>query len=115
MGKTITSLTNAEFHILLALSRGDKHGYAIMKWVDENPAVAIRLGPATLYRTIRTMLGKGLIEELDERPDPHYDDERHRYYRITGAGRVGAAQETERLAKLVSLARDSGFTVLNSS
>jgi len=111
----ITSLTNAEFHILLALSRGDKHGYAIMKWVEENPGAAIRLGPATLYRTIRTMLGKGWIEELDERPDPQIDDERRRYYRITGAGRVGAAEEAERLAKLVSLARDSGFKVLRYS
>jgi len=108
----ITSLTNAEFYILLALSRGNKHGYAIMKWTEENPGTAIHLGPATLYRTIRRLLGKGLIEELDERPDPQDDDERRRYYRITGAGRVCAAEETERLAKLVSLARGSGFTVV---
>jgi len=106
-------MTNAEFHILLALSRGDKHGYAIMKWVEENPAATLRLGPATLYRTIRTMLEKGLIEELGERPDPQDDDGRRRYYRITGSGRVCAIEETERLANMVSLARDSGMTTVD--
>lgn len=112
MSKSISPLTNAEFHILLALAQGDKHGYAIMKWVEGSPDVAIRLGPATLYRTIRTLLEKGMIVELEERPDQGDDDERRRYYRIAASGKTIMAQETERLAKLVSLARDSGFTAI---
>jgi len=53
------------------------------------------------------MLEQGLIEESDERPDPHLDDERRRYYRITALGRKVAQAEAMRLRDLVHLAADS--------
>ena len=100
------SLTPAMFQILLALADGERHCYSIMREVERATEGGFQLGPGTLYRSIKQMLALGLIEESDERPDPELDDERRRYYRITGAGRRAASLEALRLARLVSQARD---------
>lgn len=98
-------LTPAVLHILLALAGDELHGYAIMQEVARLTDGRLRLGPGTLYRSIRGMLEEGLIEEAAERPDPALDDERRRYYRLTDFGqRVGQA-EMERLARLVDVAQ----------
>jgi DNA-binding PadR family transcriptional regulator len=94
-------LTPAEFHILLALADQDRHGYAIMQHINEAAGSTIRIGPATLYRSIKRLLDAGLIEELDERPDPGLDDERRRYYKLTDVGRRVAKAELERLQRLI--------------
>jgi DNA-binding PadR family transcriptional regulator len=98
-------LTPAMFHILLALADKERHGYDIMREVDERSEGNMRLGPGTLYGSIKRMLSDGLIEELDERPDPELDDERRRYYRLTSLGRRVAVAEAERLERLVKSAR----------
>lgn len=100
-----TPLTPATFHILLALAGGERHGYAIMQEVATLTEEKIRLGPGTLYRSIKALLAEGLIEETSERPDPALDDERRRYYRLTEQGNRAAAAEAERLATLVRVAR----------
>ena len=98
-------LSPPEFQILLALADGEKHGYAIMQEVQTRSAGRTRLGPGTLYGAIKRMLGDGLVEETEERPDPRLDDRRRRYYRLTDAGRRLAAAEAERLADLVHVAQ----------
>src|SRR5262245_53592110 len=98
-------LTTAVFHILLALVDGERHGYAIMREVDEHTEGRVRLGPGTLYGTVKRMLTDGLIEEVDERPDPALDDERRRYYRLTDFGEKVAAAEARRMYRLVQAAR----------
>ena len=98
-------LTPAMFHILLSLADRDRHGYEIMREVDERTERKVRLGPGTLYGSIKRMLADGLVEELDERPDPQLDDERRRYYRLTDFGYRIAVAEAERLAALVKMAR----------
>jgi len=99
-----TFLTPAAFQILLVLAGGEQHGYEIMTEIARESGGALRLGPTTLYRTIRTLLKMGLIEEASERPDPEIDDQRRRYYRLTPAGRQSARAETERLRRLVAVA-----------
>jgi DNA-binding PadR family transcriptional regulator len=98
-------LTPAVFHILLALADGEKHGYGIMQEVDTISGSQVKMGPGTLYGSIKRMLASGLIEESDERPDPALDDERRRYYRLTQLGQRVAAAEARRLAALVSVAQ----------
>ena len=98
-------LTPAMFHILLALADKERHGYDIMREVDERTAGEVRMGPGTLYGSIKRMLNDGLIEELEERPDPELDDERRRYYRLTNFGNRVAVAEAERLERLVRSAR----------
>ena len=102
-------LTDAEFHILLILSRGENHGYAVMKAINDLPEISFSLGPATLYRTIQRLLEKSFIEEVDDRPDPEFDDERRRYYRVTEIGLRVFAEETRRLSALVNLAENWGL------
>jgi DNA-binding PadR family transcriptional regulator len=77
-----------------------------MREVEGRTGGEIRLGPGTLYGSIKRMLADGLIEESNERPDPEMDDQRRRYYRITDFGRRVAGAEAERLADLVSTARE---------
>jgi DNA-binding PadR family transcriptional regulator len=98
-------LTPAVFHILLALADGDKHGYAIMKDVESQTDGHLKLGPGTLYGTIKRLLSAGLIVEADERPDPELDDERRRYYRLTALGRQSAQAENQRLQQAVQSAQ----------
>jgi DNA-binding PadR family transcriptional regulator len=93
------------FHILLALAAGERHGYAIMRTVAADTDGAVRLGPGTLYRTLRDLLAAGLIEECEARPDPALDDERRRYYRLTPRGKDVVRAEVQRLARLVERAQ----------
>jgi DNA-binding PadR family transcriptional regulator len=99
------SLTPAVFHIMVALARGDAHGYAIMRDVEHLSGGAMRLGPGTLYRSVQRMVVDGLIEERDMALDDETDDERRRYYRLTAKGLAVARAEATRLAALVDAAR----------
>jgi len=91
-------LKPADFHILLALAQGPRHGYGIMKEVDRESGGAVRLEIGSLYRLLARMLETGLIEDAD-------GDERRRFYRISRAGRRALKTEGERLAGLVDLIR----------
>lgn len=104
-------LSPAAFSILLALKDEEKHGYAILRSVLEQSNGEVKLLPGTLYNLLKRMLDDGWIEELDERPDPSLDDERRRYYRLTGVGEKIANLEAERLANLVNAARKHGLLI----
>lgn len=79
--------------ILLALSSGELHGYAVMKQAALPPCGAVTMGPGTLYGSLDRMLRDRLVEETG-----HTDDVRRRYYRITATGEEVLAQELSRLA-----------------
>jgi DNA-binding PadR family transcriptional regulator len=100
----IAPLSPAVFAILLALAEGDKHGYAIMKDALTPQGGGVRLGPGTLYGTLERMMRDGLVEESGLS-----DDERRRYYRLTGLGRAALATELERLNAAVASARSMGL------
>src|SRR5580704_8159086 len=89
------------FHILLSLGDGERHGYALKREIVQRTGGKLKLGPGVLYGAINKMLEQGLIEESDERPDPHLDDERRRYYRITALGQRVVEAEAMRLRDLV--------------
>jgi DNA-binding PadR family transcriptional regulator len=101
----LNPLPSAAFHILLALTDDDLHGYGIMRHVAEQTAGRMRLGPGTLYSSIQALLEEKLIEEVDLREDAKLGHERRRYYRLTSAGRKLARSEAERLADLLRVAR----------
>lgn len=103
------TLSPAAISILLALKDGDKHGYAILQTVNEQSGGEVRLLPGTLYNLLKRMLEDGWIGELDERPDPALDDERRRYYRLSGLGEQVLRQEVARMAGLVHAARRLGL------
>lgn len=92
------------FHMLLSLTEGERHGYALKREILQRTDGKLNLGSGALYGSINKMLEEGFIEESDERPDPHLDDERRRYYRITPLGRRVVQAEAIRLRDLVRLA-----------
>ena len=97
-------LTPAVLAILLSLAEGNKHGYAIMKDALTPQGGGVRLGPGTLYGTLERMMRDGLVEESGVS-----DDERRRYYRLTGLGATALATEIERLHATVTSARSLGL------
>lgn len=107
--ETLLPLPPATFHILVALSDGERHGYAIMQEVAARTGGDVHLTAATLYRSIQRMLEQRLIVETKDRPAPEFDDERRRYYRVTPFGREVAKAEARRLAQMLTLARAKGL------
>ncbi|HEU0026456.1 MAG TPA: PadR family transcriptional regulator [Ktedonobacterales bacterium] len=103
--EALLPLTPAVFQIMLSIADSERHGYSILREVERNTDGQVKLGPTTLYRSIRQMLAAGLIEETEERPDPALDDERRHYYRLTTFGRQVALAEMRRLEWLVAMAR----------
>lgn len=97
-------LPQAQFHVLVALTEGEKHGYAIMQAVEQSSDGIVRMGPASLYGTLKRLVQDRLVEESAHRPLPD-DDQRRRYYRLTGLGRRVCTAEAERLAGLVRITR----------
>ena len=98
-------LSRTAMHVLIAIGPEERHGYAIMREIARMTEGQTRLGPGGVYTTIKRLLDDGLIEESDERPDPELDDQRRRYYRLTGLGRAVASAEVRRLETLVRAAR----------
>jgi len=96
-------LTRNEFHVLLALVDGPRHGYGIMRDVEELTSGDFKLGPGTLYTAIARLERAGLIEECEP------DADRRRCYRVTRKGKTAASQEAERLVALVRAARKGGL------
>ena len=94
--KRVPPLSRPAVHVLLAIGPEERHGYAIMREIERMTEGATRLGPGGVYTTIGRLLDDGLIEESDERPDPELDDQRRRYYRLTGLGSAVVAAEVYR-------------------
>jgi DNA-binding PadR family transcriptional regulator len=94
-------LTQAVFHILFALLDKERHGLGVMREVEERTKGAVRLGPGTLYGTLKRMRTAGLI---DETPGDEKASGRLRFYRPTELGRLVAAAETRRLSALLEIA-----------
>lgn len=102
----IPPLTPAVFHILLALSSGERHGYGIMKQVEADSQGKVKMGAGTLYGSLKRMLDVGLVKESDKRVDPDMDDERRIYYQLTSVGAQALAAELKRYQHLVALAQE---------
>lgn len=98
-------IPQAQFHVLVALTEGEMHGYAIMQAVESSSGGIVRMGPASLYGTLKRLVDNGWAEETAPRTGPA--DERRRYYRLTGLGRQVCAAEADRLAGLVRITRSN--------
>ena len=99
--KRTPPLTPAVFHILLALSDGPRHGYAIMQAVERSAADEPPMGPGTIYGSRQRMEEAGLVREMAARAA-----DRRRLFTLLPAGQRALVQEAERLAHLAALVRD---------
>jgi len=92
------------FQVLLSLAEGERHGWSLVREVQQRGEFA-RIMPGNFYRTLRTMLSDGLIEETSARTTRKEEDERRRYFRLTALGEQVAAAEARRLEAAVLEAR----------
>jgi DNA-binding PadR family transcriptional regulator len=97
-------LPSAQYHVLVALSSGELHGYAIMQAVEASSAGVVKMGPASLYGTLNRLVDAGLVVETAQRPSIG-DDQRRRYYQLTALGGDVCLAESDRLAALARRAR----------
>lgn len=97
------SLTQSEFYILLSLAIKSRHGYEIMKQVEEDSGKKVLLGPGTLYGSIKRMLFTDLIKEV------RGDNPRRKYYKLTEKGRRSLSSELTRYNDAVELAKQKNI------
>ena len=95
-------LRPVDFVLLLALSEGEAHGYALVRDIEARTDGAVRLEPGNLYRVIRRLLDEGLVAQADRRRAADLGDERRRYYRLTPLGARVARLEAHRLRALLA-------------
>jgi DNA-binding PadR family transcriptional regulator len=101
-------LRRVEFHILLSLASGERHGYGIIQDIEARGETSVP-DVGTMYRALARMAEAGLIEAAARRPAPDRGDERRNYYRITSAGMRVARAEARRLELLTRAARLGGL------
>lgn len=100
-------ITSAQLHILLALAEGERHGYRIMQEVERRTGGATELGPGTLYRSIKQLLARALIREVEAVPGSEADVNGRRTYALTLKGRACALEEVRRLQTLTRWAEEA--------
>ena len=103
--RSFLPLTPLAFQVLLALADSERHGYGIIREVDERTDGLIRLRTGTLYTLLQRLLDEDLIETSNARPDPEDDDDRRKYYKLSALGRDVLAAEARRLESLIGEAR----------
>jgi DNA-binding PadR family transcriptional regulator len=106
-------MSEAMFHVLVALADGDKHGYSIMKDVAERTGGSVQLGTGTLYGIVKRLLADGLIVET-RRASTGEGERRRRAYTLTAFGREVARAEAARLNRLVAAARAASLITRTS-
>ena len=89
------------FYILLSLGDKDRHGYEILKEVQAGSLGKVRLGPATLYTSLKKLLDAGLVSEV---AGPRDGDPRRRYYMLTRDGRKALGEELDQMERALVLA-----------
>ncbi|MBK9240187.1 MAG: helix-turn-helix transcriptional regulator [Acidobacteria bacterium] len=103
MPDDIPPLTPAVFHVLLALTGGDRHGYAILKDIRQRTDGRMTMQAGTLYGTLQRLLDLGWVDEID--PPDDEADARRRYYRLNREGRTAIQADVQRMEDLVKAAR----------
>jgi DNA-binding PadR family transcriptional regulator len=101
-------LRRVEFHILLSLAGGERHGYGIIQDIQARGETSVP-DVGTMYRALARMVDAGLIEAVERRNAPDAADERRNYYRITDLGLRVARQEARHVEALMRAARIGGL------
>ncbi len=97
-------LNPRDYLVLFSLTAEERHGYGIVKEVENHSAGSVRMDPSNLYRSLKRLINNGLVEESEPRSDDN-SDERRRFYSLTSLGRDVVSAEAERLSRLTEAAR----------
>jgi DNA-binding PadR family transcriptional regulator len=91
--------------ILLAVANEPRHGYGIIRDVEQRSEGAILLQTGALYRNLKRLRLDGLLAEVSAPAGEPRDDQRRRYYTITKLGSAVLDAEVERMSMLVRAAK----------
>ena len=97
-------LNPRDYLVLFSLTAEERHGYGIVKEVENHSAGSVRMDPSNLYRSLKRLINNGLVEESEPRSDKN-SDERRRFYSLTSLGRDVVSAEAQRLSRLTEAAR----------
>ena len=100
-----------EMRVLLVLAEGEAHGYSIVRQIEDRERHLPKIYPANLYRRIRDLVRKALVEDA-EAPDGADADPRRRYFRVTELGQAVLRAEVARMESLMSEAKRVRLTSL---
>ncbi len=99
-------LNPRDYLVLFSLTAEERHGYGIVKEVENHSAGSVRMDPSNLYRSLKRLINNGLVEESEPLSDEN-SDERRRFYSLTSLGRDVVSAEAHRLSRLTDAARAS--------
>lgn len=99
-------LTPTVFHVLVALAREPRHGYAVAREVEDLSDGRVVMGPGTLYGSLQRMSDAGLIRESPNPGEEGLHAERRRYYELTPLGRAALTAESQRLARTLAMVQE---------
>ena len=111
----ILPLTPLTYHVLLALADDDRHGYAIIKEVEERTGAEMTIETGALYHALKRMLDEGLIEAVSADERPAGEDRRRKAYRLLPWGREVLKAESLRLRRLLAVAEEKAVIPAQSS
>lgn len=109
-GETFPPLREPTYYILLSLRARSKHGYAIIRDVEEMSRSQIILSAGTLYEALARLLDQGWIDRIEENPEvenPIRPGKPRKTYRLTKQGLRVLEAEITRLEQLLAAARHS--------
>ncbi len=90
---------------LLLLAREPSYGVQLLERLETSSDGVIRLNAGSLYRTLAQLVDRGLVEPLDEVPNPTGVGAPRKLYGVTERGRAVLRAESERQAALLEMAR----------
>ena len=108
----MAAMTPLTFQILLALADEVRHGYGIIKEIEERAGTGAAPSTGALYLALQRMESEGFIEDTKKADSA---DARRRYYRLSRKGREHAEAESMRLVQLVRSARDKNLLAGDAS
>ncbi len=98
-------LSEPAFYILLSLASGSKHGYAVLKDVEEVSVRRVTLSVSTLYTVLSRLQEQGLIERSDDGEESPSPGLPRKVYRLTERGQKALGREANRLRTLLAAYR----------
>jgi DNA-binding PadR family transcriptional regulator len=96
-------LSEISFYILLSLAPSAKHGYAILKDVEELSRGTLRLSTSTLYDALERLLKQELIARVEEE-NAQVNGRIRKTYHLNEVGRRVLAAEASRMQVLLEVA-----------
>jgi PadR family transcriptional regulator, regulatory protein PadR len=97
-----SSMREPTFLILVALADDERHGYGIIRQVEDLSRGRIRLGPGTLYGALDRLSDEGMVKTTRTEV---LNGRLRRYYAISDAGLAAVRDEAARRSEVLTAAK----------